>query len=152
MNSVSNEVYDIAHEMVSLTEGIRDKDYNKSNIQSTKTITYMIADNAVYIKKEKSKNGIIVFFTDMYVCTMSTTKDVDGCPVILLLRENTGGLVVYEKWLHTVAKMIKKDYESKYFVQPLTIHFNNGAFTNNIVDEVKLSAIQMKRLFISKNL
>ena len=113
-----------------------------------KTNTCLIANNAIYIKKDKSENGIIVFYEDNFVCVISTTKEIYGVPVILLLREKDPELNVYEKWLHVSGKMIKKDENSKYFVQPIDIHLNNGTFSYGIVKDVIDASKKMKKLYM----
>ena len=113
-----------------------------------KTSTCLIANNAIYIKKDKSENGVIVFYEDNFVCVISTTKEINDAPVILLLREKDPELNVYEKWLHISGKMIKKDEKSKYFVQPINIHLTNGAFSYDIVKDAIKASKKMKKLYI----
>lgn len=127
---------------------IANESYNK--FTRTKSICETIDDNAVHIKKDRCKNGIICFFTDRYCCAISDCKEVDGVPLFLLIKEfqnQTKDINPYEHWTHLIGKQIKKDEGSKYFVQPTSLHFNNGRFDKNNDVELNKLVVEAKRLF-----
>ena len=127
---------------------IYEESYNK--FTRTKSICDTIDNNAVHIKKDKCKNGIICFFTDRYCCAISDCKEINGIPLFLLINEFQNPTKYenpYEHWTHLIGKQIKKDQNSKYFVQPNSLHFNNGNFDKTNYIELDRLIGESKRLF-----
>lgn len=123
--------------------------YKYNRFKRSKTICETIDHNAVHLKKLNSKNGIIIFYTDRYTAVISDRITVNDEPLFLLVKEFTGKTDEnnpYEHWTHVIGKQVKKDEDSKYFVQNKNLHFNNGKFDKSNKKELSKLILEGERL------
>ena len=91
-----------------------------NTFKRSKSICETIDNNAVHLTKQGIKNGIIIFYTNRYTCVISDRNKVNGIPLFLLIKEYTdqdNKDNPYEHWTHVIGKQVKKDGDSKYFIQ-----------------------------------
>ena len=134
---------------INFCDGMQPINESYSSYNRSQSICEMLDSNAVHIRKTKSSNGIIVFYTDRYCAVISDKQKINNQPLFLLVREiskPTKDFNPYEKWTQVVGKQIKKDESSKYFVQPLSLHFKNGKFDNKNTQELEKLVIEADRL------
>ena len=120
-----------------------------NRFKRSKSICETIDHNAVHLTKQNARNGIIIFYTERYTCVISDRNRVNNIPLFLLIKEFTvqdEKNNPYEHWTHVIGKQVKKDKDSKYFIQNEKLHFNNGRFDKNNSEGLEALIQEAERL------